>query len=132
MWCISNSEWPETRCFIVIAFQLCFGICHQEGTRKLESTKIDRTDQLLVCADDVTRRIQNVRAVYYLIYSAKGIQEKIHNLYYYHHHHHHHHHSPRFSTHLLLWSMSFQMLSVKNFCCTQSCMPAVLDVPAGL
>jgi hypothetical protein len=26
---ISYSEWPETRrCFIIIAFQLCFGICH--------------------------------------------------------------------------------------------------------
>jgi hypothetical protein len=29
------SEWPETRrCFITTAFQLCFGICHQEGPRE--------------------------------------------------------------------------------------------------
>jgi len=35
VWCILYSEWFETsRCFITIAFQFCFRICHQEGPRR--------------------------------------------------------------------------------------------------
>jgi hypothetical protein len=31
-----HSEWSETwKCFIVIAFQLCFNICHKEDPKKI-------------------------------------------------------------------------------------------------
>jgi hypothetical protein len=36
------SEWPETRrSFITIALQLCFGICHQKGSREPGRTEIE-------------------------------------------------------------------------------------------
>jgi hypothetical protein len=36
------SEWPETkRCSITTAFQLCFGICHQEGPREPGRTETE-------------------------------------------------------------------------------------------
>jgi hypothetical protein len=36
VWCISYSEWSETRrSFITITFELRFRICYQEGPRKL-------------------------------------------------------------------------------------------------
>jgi hypothetical protein len=36
------SEWLETRrCFIAIAFQLCFGICHHEGPRETGRTETE-------------------------------------------------------------------------------------------
>jgi hypothetical protein len=45
------SEWPGTRrCFITIAFQFCFGICHQEGPRE---TELNGTHQLLAYAYDI-------------------------------------------------------------------------------
>jgi len=34
VWCISCSEWSETGTnFIVIAFEVCFRICHQDSRR---------------------------------------------------------------------------------------------------
>jgi hypothetical protein len=40
VWCISYSEWSETRrCFITISLQLCFIICHQTGPRKSGRTE---------------------------------------------------------------------------------------------
>jgi hypothetical protein len=36
------SEWPETgRCFITVAFKLCFGISHEEGPRESGRAEID-------------------------------------------------------------------------------------------
>jgi hypothetical protein len=49
--------------FIVIAFQLCFRICHQEGLRKLGRIGIDRTHQLLLCADDVSTLGGNINTI---------------------------------------------------------------------
>jgi hypothetical protein len=47
-------ECPERgKCFIAIAFQFCFRICHQESTRKSSLFGIAWTHQLLVYADDV-------------------------------------------------------------------------------
>jgi hypothetical protein len=41
------------RCFITIAFQLCFRICHYEDLANHEVLKLDGKHQLLVYADDV-------------------------------------------------------------------------------
>jgi hypothetical protein len=42
VWCISYLEWSETRrCFIAVAFQLCFRICHQKGPRMSERIGIE-------------------------------------------------------------------------------------------
>jgi hypothetical protein len=48
-------KWSEIRrCFIVIGFQLCFRICHQEDPRTSGGNGIEwNTSQLLVCAEDV-------------------------------------------------------------------------------
>jgi hypothetical protein len=51
VWCISYSEWYETRrCFITIAFQLCFILRHQEGPRK-QAMELNGVHQLLDYAD---------------------------------------------------------------------------------
>ena len=45
-------EWFETRiCFIAIAFQLCFRVCHQEGQANQDGLKLNGSHQLLVYAD---------------------------------------------------------------------------------
>jgi hypothetical protein len=49
-----HSEWPETRrCFITIAFELCTGICHQEGPRELGRTDTEWDTSAFGYADDV-------------------------------------------------------------------------------
>ena len=40
-------------CSIAIAFQLCLGVCHQEGSGKQDGLKLNSTHQLLVYANDV-------------------------------------------------------------------------------
>jgi len=40
------------RCFITIAFQLCFRICHHEGLR-IQELELDGTYQHIVYANDV-------------------------------------------------------------------------------
>jgi hypothetical protein len=49
---ISSSEWSETgRCFIIIAFQLCFRTFHRKGTRKSGKNGIEWNTIHLVNAD---------------------------------------------------------------------------------
>jgi hypothetical protein len=51
---LSYSEWPGTRRrFINIAFQLFFGICHQEGPKEPGRTEIQWDTSVLSYADDV-------------------------------------------------------------------------------
>jgi hypothetical protein len=43
LWCISYSEWPETRrCLIPVSVQLYFRILHENGPRKAGGTEIER------------------------------------------------------------------------------------------
>jgi hypothetical protein len=41
------------RCFIAIAFQLCFRLCHCEGLKHQEGLKLSGTHLVMVCADYV-------------------------------------------------------------------------------
>jgi hypothetical protein len=45
---------------MTIAFQLCFGICHQEGLENQEGLKLNGIHQLLAYADDVNIAGENI------------------------------------------------------------------------
>jgi len=48
VWCISYSEWSETRrCFITIAFQFCFKLSYLEVPRNSGCTGIERITSCL-------------------------------------------------------------------------------------
>jgi hypothetical protein len=58
---ISYSKWSKTnRCFIAIAFQLCFRICHAECQENQVGLKLYGTHHLLVYADDINLLGDNI------------------------------------------------------------------------
>jgi hypothetical protein len=61
--CISYSEWSETRkCFITIAFQLCFGICYDKVPKKL-GLELRGKHKILVSADCVNILGENIHVI---------------------------------------------------------------------
>jgi hypothetical protein len=50
------------RCFITIAFQLCFKICHKEGPENQEGLELNGT-HLLIYGDDVNKRGEKINTI---------------------------------------------------------------------
>jgi hypothetical protein len=48
---------------MTIAFQLCFGICHQEGLENQEGLKLSGTHQLLAYVDDLNIAGENIDTI---------------------------------------------------------------------